>query len=43
MIKYSVQDSLDVQNHIVICGLHPSIYYFLLPLRARYLKDFFMQ
>lgn len=24
-------------NHIIVCGLHPSIYYFILPLKAKYL------
>ena len=28
-----------VTNHIVVCGIHPSIYYFILPLRAKYLKE----
>lgn len=35
----SILDSTEITNHIVVCGIHPSIYYFLLPLRARYLKD----
>lgn len=26
-------------NHVIVCGLHPSIYYFILPLRARYLES----
>ncbi|CAD8213071.1 unnamed protein product [Paramecium octaurelia] len=29
----------EINNHIVVCGIHPSIYYFLLPLRAKYLKE----
>ena len=36
----SIQDDPRVTNHIVVCGIHPSIYYFLLPLRARYLKEY---
>ncbi len=36
----SLKDSNEIINHIVVCGIHPSIYYFLLPLRARYLKEF---
>ena len=36
----SFADSTEVTNHIVVCGLHPSIYYFLLPLRANYLKEY---
>lgn len=35
----SIKDSLDVTNHIVVCGIHPSLYYFILPLRAKYLKE----
>ena len=35
----SIKDSIEITNHIVICGTHPSIYYFILPLRAKYLKD----
>lgn len=27
----------QVTDHIIVCGLHPSFYYFILPLRARYL------
>ena len=40
MSPISLKDSNAVQNHIIVCGIHPSIYYFLLPLRARYLKEF---
>lgn len=36
----SLKDSIKVTNHIVLCGIHSSIYYFILPLRARYLKEF---
>ncbi len=36
----SLKDSNEIVNHIVLCGIHPSIYYFLLPLRAKYLKQF---
>lgn len=35
----SIQEHSDIQNHIILCGIHPSIYYFLLPLRASYLKE----
>jgi len=35
----SIEDNTSIVNHIVVCGIHPSIYYFLLPLRAKYLKD----
>lgn len=29
----------SISNHIVVCGIHSSIYHFILPLRACYLKD----
>lgn len=35
----SIKDSTEITNHIVLCGIHPSIYYFILPLRAKYLKE----
>jgi len=37
--RISIQDHSDITNHIVVCGIHPSIYYFLLPLRASYLTE----
>lgn len=37
--RISIQDDPEITNHIVVCGIHPSIYYFLLPLRANYLKE----
>lgn len=35
----SLKDSTEVVNHIILCGLHPSVYYFIQPLRAKYLKE----
>lgn len=35
----TLKDSNEVTNHIVVCGIHPSIYYFILPLRAKYLRE----
>ena len=35
----SIKDSIEISNHIVLCGIHPSVYYFILPLRAKYLKE----
>ena len=32
--------SVKLSNHIVVCGLHSSIYHFILPLRAKYLKSY---
>lgn len=28
-----------VKNHIVVCGIHSAIKSFIMPLRAKYLKD----
>jgi len=30
---------VEITNHIVVCGMHPSLYYFLLPLRAIHLQE----
>jgi hypothetical protein len=35
--KDSIRNSEEVKKHIVVCGTHPSLYYFILPLRAKYL------
>ena len=32
--------NIKLSNHIVVCGLHSSIYHFILPLRAKYLKSY---
>lgn len=37
--RITIQDDPEINKHIVVCGIHPSIYYFLLPLRANYLKE----
>jgi len=29
----------SIRNHIVVCGIHSSIYHFILPLRAKYLEN----
>ena len=34
--KDSIRNSLIYRDHIVVCGIHPSLYYYLLPLRAKY-------
>jgi len=31
---------VKLKNHIVVCGIHSSIYEFVLPLRAKYLKHY---
>jgi len=35
-----IDEQCGINNHIVLCGIHPSIYYFILPLRAKYLKEY---
>ncbi|MCQ2815709.1 MAG: ion channel, partial [archaeon] len=35
--KDSIRNSSKYRNHIVVCGTHPSLYYYILPLRAKYL------
>jgi len=37
--RITIQEDEDIRNHIVVCGMHPSISQFLLPLRASYLLD----
>ncbi len=37
--KISLQNSTKVKDHIVVCGIHSALYSFILPLRARYLKE----
>lgn len=29
-----------LSNHIIVCGIHSSLYHFILPLRAAYLKNY---
>lgn len=31
---------VKLKNHIVVCGIHSSIYEFVLPLRAKYLRNY---
>lgn len=37
--KISIQNSSKIKDHIVVCGIHSALYSFILPLRARYLKE----
>ena len=37
IMKYTIKNSNIYKNHIIICGTHPSLYYFILSLRAKYL------
>lgn len=38
MVTDSLFGSTKIRKHIVLCGLHSSVYHFILPLRAKYLK-----
>ena len=39
----SLENDPDVKNHIVVCGIHSAIRSFIMPLRARYLKEYQLQ
>lgn len=30
----------EIKNHVLVCGMHTNIYYFVMPLRKKYLKTF---
>ena len=34
----TLENSPDVKNHIIVCGIHSEIKSFIMPLRAKYLK-----
>ena len=35
----TIQDSKEIINHIVVCGMHSAMRYFLNTMRAKYLKQ----
>ena len=37
--KDTIRNSETFKNHILVCGTHPSLYYYILPLRAKYLGE----
>ena len=39
IIQHSIKDREDISHHIIICGLHPALLHFILPLRAKYLQE----
>ena len=39
----SLENSPTVRNHIIVCGIHSAIKSFIMPLRARYLKEYQLQ
>ena len=39
----SLENSPLVKNHIIVCGIHSEIKSFIMPLRAKYLKEYQIQ
>ena len=39
IIHHSIKDREDISHHIIICGLHPALSHFILPLRTKYLQE----
>ena len=39
IMHYSIKDRDNISNHIIICGLHASLFHFNLPLRVKYLQE----
>lgn len=39
IMHQSIKDREDINNHVIICGVHPEIIHFILPLRAKYLPE----
>ena len=37
--RQGINDRSDIQHHIVICGMHPELIHFILPLRNKYLPE----
>ena len=39
LIQQTIKDKDEISNHIIVCGFHPGLLHFILPLRAQYLND----
>lgn len=39
----TLENDKEVKNHIVVCGIHSAIRSFIMPLRAKYLKEYQLQ
>ena len=39
IMRQGIKDRNDIQHHVIICGMHPEIIHFILPLRAKYLTE----
>ena len=39
LIQQTIKEREDISKHIIICGFHPALLHFILPLRAKYLQE----
>lgn len=39
IMQHTIKDSKEITNHILVCGIHPNLFHFILPLRAKYLGE----
>ena len=39
IMRQGIKDRNDIKHHVIICGMHPEILHFILPLRAKYLTE----
>ena len=39
ILQQTIRNREDISNHIIICGFHPALLHFILPLRAKYLQE----
>ena len=39
IVHHSIRECEDISHHIIICGFHPALLHFILPLRAKYLQE----
>jgi len=39
IVQQTIKDREDISDHIIICGFHPGLLHFILPLRAKYLQE----
>ena len=39
IMQHTIKDSKEIFDHILVCGTHPNMFHFILPLRAKYLGN----
>lgn len=39
IMQHTIKDSKEILDHILVCGTHPNLFHFILPLRAKYLGN----